>query len=99
ECGLMVFSERSHERTNAVFVNLIFSGDVKMFRKLILGLLLVLMVAPSFAQEEVVIRFQMYQDGIEAEVMTDLAERFNEANDGIRVDVEIVPYDFIIDQL
>jgi alpha-1,4-digalacturonate transport system substrate-binding protein len=49
--------------------------------------------------EPVEIRFMYYQDGIEAEVMQPLIDKFNAENSDITVVLDVVPYDTIDQQL
>lgn len=45
------------------------------------------------------IRVMCYQDGIECDVTADLAKRFEAANPGTKVIVDVVPYKTIVEQL
>ncbi len=52
--------------------------------------------ASASAQE---IRFMCYSDGNECEVMSDILERFEAANPGVDVIIDVVPYQAITDNL
>jgi alpha-1,4-digalacturonate transport system substrate-binding protein len=58
---------------------------------LVLGL-----AAPAMAQE---IRFMCYSDGNECEVYEDVLSRFEAANEGVDVIVDVVPYQAILENL
>lgn len=52
--------------------------------------------APAMAQE---IRFMCYSDGNECEVYEDILSRFEAANEGVDVVVDVVPYQAILENL
>lgn len=60
--------------------------------------MLLALVLPLNAQDEVELRFMWYDDGNESEVMRDLLDRFEEET-GITVVLDIVPYNTILEQL
>lgn len=66
---------------------------------LIAVLLLVSMTATAFAQELVELRITWYDDGNEGVVLRDLLDRFEAENDDIRVVVDTVAYNVILEQL
>ena len=45
------------------------------------------------------IRVMCYQDGVECDVTTEQAKRFEAANPGTKVIVDVVPYKTIVEQL
>ena len=55
--------------------------------------------ATALAQDMVELDFMCYQDGSECSVLEDLLGRFSEANPGISVAVNVVPYTTVRDQL
>jgi alpha-1,4-digalacturonate transport system substrate-binding protein len=55
-----------------------------------------LVPATASAQE---IRFMCYSDGNECEVYDDVIDRFEEANPGVTVAVDVVPYQAILENL
>ena len=74
-----------------------------MFKKC-LALMTLLLLALAFgsaamAQDSVELDFMCYQDGSECGVLEDLLGRFSEANPGITVAVNVVPYTTVRDQL
>ena len=74
-----------------------------MFKKC-LALMTLLLLSLAFgsaamAQDSVELDFMCYQDGSECGVLEDLLGRFSEANPGITVAVNVVPYTTVRDQL
>ena len=63
---------------------------LKLFGTTALALTL---AAPAMAQE---IRFMCYSDGNECEVYDDVLSRFEAANPGVDVIVDVVPYQAIL---
>jgi alpha-1,4-digalacturonate transport system substrate-binding protein len=55
--------------------------------------------APTTAPEPVVLHFMYYQDGAEASIMAPLITKFHLANPGIIVELDVVPYANITNQL
>ena len=72
-----------------------------MKKTLLLLAALVLLAVPlgAAAQDAVELHFMCYNNGIECEVYDDLLGRFTEANPGIVVNVDTVPYTTVRDQL
>jgi len=70
---------------------------------LLLGLIVILMLAATsitvFAQDPVELRITWYNDSNEGEVLRDLLDRFEAENPDIRVVVDTIPYDAILNQL
>ena len=64
-------------------------------------LLLVLTIGlvPVLSQDSIEVTFTCYQDGTECDTYSDLLDRFMEENPGIVVNMETVPYQFIIESL
>jgi len=60
--------------------------------------MLLALVLPLTAQDDVELRFMWYNDGTESEVMRDLLDRFEEET-GITVVLDVVPYNTILEQL
>ena len=66
---------------------------------LLLTAMLLSLGAAALAQDAVEINFMCYNNGIECEVYDDLLSRFTQANPGITVSVDTVPYTTVRDQL
>ena len=64
-----------------------------------LGSLTALGLAATCAAQAGEIRVMCYQDGVECDVTTEQAKRFEAANPGTKVIVDIVPYKTINEQL
>ena len=64
----------------------------------LLAALLLSLGATALAQDAVELTF-WYNDGHEGDVMRDLLDRFEEANPGIKVNIEVQPYSTVRDQL
>lgn len=71
----------------------------KSFLLFLIGLLLALSVLPLAAQDVVELRMTWYDDGNEGEVLRDLLDRFEAENPDIRVVVDTVAYNAILEQL
>lgn len=56
-------------------------------------------IVPVMAQDAIEIRFTCYQDGTECDVYSDLLDRFMADNPDIVVEIETVPYQFILESL
>lgn len=68
---------------------------MKIRRFLVLGLLLVMVLSAfgsASAQEDVELRILWYNDGIEGQVMRDMLDRYQEANPGVTVVLDEVPF-------
>jgi alpha-1,4-digalacturonate transport system substrate-binding protein len=66
----------------------------------LLSILAVLvMVAPLAAQDAVELRIAWYNDGVEGDVLRDLLDRFEAENPDIKVVVDTVAYQVILDNL
>ena len=66
---------------------------------LLIALVLSLGAAALAQGDEVELTFLWYNDGQEGDVMRDLLDRFEEANPGIKVNIEVQPYSTVRDQL
>lgn len=63
------------------------------------ALLLLALPMSVLAQDEVELRFIWYNDGTEGDVMRDLLDRFEEENPGITVNMDVLPYGTVRDNL
>lgn len=72
---------------------------MKRVTTILLLVAFVLSLGATLAQDAVEIDFMCYNNGIECEVYDDLLSRFTEANPGIVVNVNTVPYTTVRDQL
>jgi alpha-1,4-digalacturonate transport system substrate-binding protein len=73
-------------------------------KKHLLKVTLIMMLVMSLgvvvsAQDPIEVTFTCYQDGTECDTYADLLSRFTEANPGIVVTMEVVPYQFILESL
>lgn len=71
-------------------------------RRILLVLLTLLMLLSTISvlgQDTVELRIRWYNDGNEGEVLRDLLDRFEADNPGIKLEIDIVPYDAILTQL
>lgn len=72
----------------------------RLFTLFVLAMLaLVIGLMPVVAQDAVEVRFTWYSDGIEGPIMRELLDRFEEANPGITVLLDEVPYATVRDNL
>ena len=69
------------------------------FRVSVIGLLVSLMLVVSSAFAQVELRFMWYDDGDESAVIRDLLDRFEAENPDIKVILDIVPYNTILESL
>ena len=72
---------------------------MKRFTLLFMLVALVTLGSTALAQDAVEISFMCYENGNECSVYDDLLSRFSEANPGITVTVDTVPYTTVRDQL
>jgi len=72
----------------------------KYFTTLFMLVLLMLSLGlTATAQDDVELTFLWYNDGFEGDIMRELLDRFEEANPGITVNMEVQPYATVRDQL
>src|SRR5690606_6495492 len=71
----------------------------KSFLLFLIGLLLALSVLPLAAQDVVELRMTWYDDGNEGDVLRNWLDRFEAENPDIRVVVDTVAYNAILEQL
>jgi len=73
----------------------------KRFVAIVLMVIMTLLVGlvPTFGQDDVEIRFVWYSDGAEGDVMRELLDQFEEANPGITVTMDVLPYATVRDNL
>ena len=68
-------------------------------KSLLMASLLSLSLLATSALAQTNLRMTWYNDGIEGEVMQSLLERFEKANPGIKVTLDVVPYKAILESL